>query len=117
MSKLEKHSANPIKTSYELLWSQVRKPDSSTMTIQNTLRRILENYFKILGGVNPDEICAMFEGQEKLVCKSLFSWVNAGSHYALDDLYVSIDDATVDVYLGVFRAIFEKSKHFAHYTG
>lgn len=115
MSKLVRHPANPIKTSYELLWSEVRKPDRSTMTIQNTLRRILENYFKILGGVDPNEICAMFDGKEKLVCKSLFSWVNAGSHHALDDLYVSIDDAAVDVYLQVFREIFKKSMHFAHY--
>ena len=114
-SKLDKHPSNPIKTSYELLWSEVRKRDRSTMTIQNTLRRILENYFKILGGVDPDKICSMFEGKEKLVCNSLFSWVNAGSHHALDDLYVSIDDATVDMYLQVFRAIFEKSQHFAHY--
>lgn len=70
---------------------------------------------KILGGIDSDEICMMFEGKEKLICKSLFSWVNAGSHHALDDLYVSIDDATVDTYLGIFRAIFKKSGHLAHY--
>jgi wobble nucleotide-excising tRNase len=115
VSKLDKHPSNPIKTSYDLLWAEVRKPDRSATTIQNTLRRILENYFKILGGVDPDSICSMFDGKDKLICKSLFSWVNAGSHYALDDLYVSIDDATVDVYLRVFREIFERYDHFAHY--
>ena len=115
VSKLDKHPANPIKTSYELLWSEVRKPDRSLLTIQNTLRRILENYFKILGGVDPDTICAMFEGKEKLICKSLFMWVNDGSHYAHDDLYVSIDEAMVDTYLRVFRAAFDKSGHLAHY--
>lgn len=115
MSKLDGHPANPIKTSYELLWSEVRNPDRSKMTIQNTLRRILENYFKILGGVDPDRICAMFGGKEKMVCKSLFSWVHAGSHHALDDLYMSIDDATVDAYLNVFKSIFDKSGHLAHY--
>jgi wobble nucleotide-excising tRNase len=115
VSKLEKHNSNPIKTSYELLWEEVRKPHRSNLTIQNTLRRILENYFKILGGVDPDTICAMFEGKEKLICKSLFSWVNDGSHYAHDDLYVSIDDSLVETYLKVFRAIFERSNHLAHY--
>ena len=79
------------------------------------MRRILENYFKILGGVDPNEICAKFEGKEKFVCKSLFSWVNAGSHYAHDDLYVSVDSSMVETYLRVFRAIFEKSGHSAHY--
>lgn len=115
VSKVERHDTNPIKTSYELLWAEVRRPDKSKLTIQNTLRRILENYFKILGGVDPDKLCAMFEGKEKLICKSLFSWVNDGSHFAHDDLYIAIDDATIDNYLNVFRDIFEKAEHLAHY--
>lgn len=114
-SKIEKHRANPIKTSYELLWSEVRRADRSNLTIQNSLRRILENYFKILGDVDPDKICAMFDGKEKLVCRSLFSWVNDGSHFAHDDLYVSIENAMVETYLKVFREIFKRSDHLAHY--
>lgn len=114
-SKLEKHNSNPIRTSYELLWAEVRKPDRSNLTIQNTLRRILENYFRVLGGVDPDGICEMFDGNEKLICKSLFSWVNAGSHHAFEDLYQSNDDSMVETYLRVFRAIFEKSEHLPHY--
>lgn len=115
LSKLDKHPTNPIKTSYELLWAEVRKSDRSNLAIQNTLRRILENYFKILGGIEFDQLCAMFDGKEKLICKSLCSWVHDGSHYAHDDLYVSIDDSMVDSYLKVFRAIFDKSGHSAHY--
>jgi wobble nucleotide-excising tRNase len=115
LSKVEKCPSNPIKTSYELLWSEVRKCDRSNLTIQNTLRRILENYFKILGGFDLDQLCAKFAGKEKMVCRSLCSWVHAGSHYAYDDLYVSIDDSTVDTYLKVFKAIFEKAGHIAHY--
>jgi wobble nucleotide-excising tRNase len=114
-SKLDKHLANPIKTSYELLWAEVRKPERSNLAIQNTLRRILENYFKILGGIDFDVLCAMFDGKEKIICKSLCSWVHDGSHYAHDDLYVSIDNTMVDSYLKVFRAIFVKSQHSAHY--
>lgn len=115
ISKLEKHLTNPIKTSYELLWAEVRKPERSNLAIQNTLRRILENYFKILGGIEFDELCKMFEGREMIICKSLCSWVHDGSHYAHDDLYVSIDDSMVKNYLKVFREIFVKSGHFAHY--
>lgn len=115
VSKIEKHNTNPIKTSYELLWSEVRRTDRSNLTIQNTLRRILENYFKILGGVDPDKICGMFEGKEKLICKSLFSWVNDGSHFAHDDLYISIDGSQVDSFMNVFKAIFDNSGHRAHY--
>jgi wobble nucleotide-excising tRNase len=115
VSKIDKYPTNPIKTSYELLWAEVRKPDRSNLGIQNTLRRILENYFKILGGIEFDGLCALFDGKEKLICKSLCSWVHDGSHYAHDDLYISIDDATVDNYLNVFRGIFDKSGHSAHY--
>lgn len=114
-SKLHRHSSNPIKTSYELLWTEVRKSDRSTLTIQNTLRRILENYFKILGGIDPDKICSKFEGKEKMICRSLFSWVNDGSHYANDDLYISIDESMAQIYLKVFRTIFEKLDQLAHY--
>lgn len=115
VSKLAKYPTNPIKTSYELLWAEVRKPERSNLAIQNTLRRILENYFKILGGIEFDDLCAMFDGKEKLICKSLCSWVHDGSHYAHDDLYVSIDDSMVESYLKVFRTIFDKSGHSAHY--
>ena len=115
LSKFDPQTTNPIKTSYELLWLEVKKPERSNLAIQNTLRRILENYFKILGGIELDALCEMFEGREKIICKSLCSWVHDGSHYVHDDLYVSIDDSVVENYLKVFRAIFDKAGHIAHY--
>lgn len=115
VSKLVPQTTNPIKTSYELLWTEVRKPERSNLAIQNTLRRILENYFKILGGIELDHLCAMFDGKEKIICRSLCSWVHDGSHYAHDDLYVSIDDSMVENYLKVFKDIFVKARHIEHY--
>jgi wobble nucleotide-excising tRNase len=114
-SRIEGHKSNPIRTSYDLLWVEVRKPDKTNLTIQNTLRRILENYFKILGRVDPDEICEMFVGNEKLICKSLFSWVNDGSHSIGDDIHYSNQGDDIEKYLKVFRQIFKESKHEAHY--
>jgi wobble nucleotide-excising tRNase len=108
-SVLEGHEKNPVKTSYELLWTEVRKPVPASHTIQNTLRRILESYFKIFGGVDPKEICDKFEGNDKLICNSLFSWVNCGSHGIDDDLFVCTDGAAVDTYLTVFREIFVRT--------
>jgi len=115
ISTLETFDHNPIKTSYELLWSEVCNENRSSLTIQNTLRRILENYFKILGNMDKDKIIEKFEGREKVICASLFSWVNDGSHSTHDDLYVSTDAATVDAYLGVFKRIFEETGHTQHY--
>lgn len=114
-SKIINQSSNPIKTSYELLWQDVKETPNSNLTIQNTLRRILEYYFKILGGINPDSICEKFDGKNKLVCKSLLSWVNDGSHAVLDELYVSSSDTTTENYLQIFKEIFNQSGHIAHY--
>lgn len=114
-SKFEKYESNPIKTSYQLLWSEVGKSDDSKLTIQNTLRRILENYFKILGDVNPEDICSKFNGADRVICKSLFSWLNDGSHSIHDDINIAIDSNTVERNLKIFREIFEKSGHSAHY--
>jgi wobble nucleotide-excising tRNase len=114
-STFVKHPTNPIKTSYDLLWSEIRNPNRSNLTIQNTMRRILENYFKILGSADPDSLYHHFEGEEKLICRSLLSWVNDGSHFGSDDLFFSVDEVTVDKYLATFRSVFEKSGHAAHY--
>lgn len=114
-SHVEGFGYNPIKTSYELLWADVRSDTPSPLTIQNTLRRILENYFKIMGHIDKDVIVAYFKGEEQFICNSLFSWVNEGSHYANDDLYVSCDMSAAEKYLTVFRKIFEEAGHGGHY--
>jgi len=47
---------NPIKSSYQLLWKELQsKSVASTITIQNIMRRILENYFKVLGSYKDEE--------------------------------------------------------------
>ena len=114
-SKVEKHNSNPVKTNYEMLWAEVRSPNPSKQTIQNIMRRILEHYFTILGRTNTDDICKQFKGNEYLMCRSLFSWVNAGSHSVQEDAEISIDDTAVQGYLQVFKGIFEKSGHLPHY--
>ncbi|HBN1561465.1 AAA family ATPase [Enterobacter hormaechei] len=114
-SYVEKCMTNPIKTSYDLLWSELRRSDKNNGTIQNTMRRILENYFKILGGVDVRQLECHFEGYEKLIFKSLVSWINDGSHFAGDDVYMNLDDVSVEKNLIVFQKIFECSQHTAHY--
>ncbi len=111
-SSVEKCDHNPIKNSYALLWDDVRKQDRSNLTIQNTLRRIVEGYFGMVG-IDSSDIIKKFDGSERIICKSLFSWVNDGSHSVHDDMYV--DDAPAGKYLAVFLAIFEKMGHRAHY--
>lgn len=114
-SIVERCETNPIRSAYELLWEDVKSANLSSVSLQNTLRRILENYFTMWGGMGKDEICALFDGRDKLICQSLFSWVNDGSHSIHDDLYINQGDQTNEAYLRVFRDIFEKSNQSGHY--
>lgn len=114
-SKLEKHAANPIQTSYELLWAEIKNPQPSMLTIQNVMRRILENYFKFFGGIDPRDICTRLPGTDQMICNSLLSWINDGSHFAQDDVFVSLDQSAVQRYLTVFHLIFNMAEHESHY--
>ncbi len=109
---------NPIQTSYELLWQELKdKEENSNITIQNTMRRILENYFKILGSYTDSTLIQKFEKQEEqVVCKSLLSWINDGSHSISDDLFIELQDDSVDKYLEVFKQIFVLTNHKGHYN-
>lgn len=116
-SEITGYPYNPIQTGYQLMWDELRDihrdNGGNSSTVQNLLRRILENYFTIMGGQNRDDIYSKFEGHEKIICKSLFSWAHAGSHAAYDSLYIEDDDP--QKYLNVFREVFKKMGHFAHY--
>ena len=115
--ELKNYESNPIKSSYKLLWSEVRKAresDKPTVTIQNTLRRILESYFGILGSIDLSTIIKKFEGVEQVICNSLFSWMNASSHNVYEDIDMN-DNYTIKNHLDVFKEIFNKTGHSAHY--
>lgn len=114
-SELVPFVENPIKSSYELLWREVRQKPPSDTAIQNVMRRILEHYFKFYGGITPEDIIDKFGGKDKMICSTLLSWVNDGSHFATDDLYMACDPGQVDRYLNVFQRIFEESDHGGHF--
>ncbi|WP_067515888.1 AAA family ATPase [Endozoicomonas ascidiicola] len=115
-SVVERCETNPIRSAYELLWEDVKSQNVSSVNLQNTLRRILENYFTMWGGMSKNDICALFDGRDKLICQSLFSWVNDGSHSIHDDLYINHGDQTNESYLCVFREIFSRARQIGHYN-
>jgi wobble nucleotide-excising tRNase len=109
---------NPIHSSYGLLWQEYNSKDvKSSLTIQNIMRRIIENYFKLLGKFGDDELIQNFpNGEEQEICRSLISWINDGSHSINDDLFIELQDRTVEMYKSVFRNIFIYTKHEGHYN-
>ncbi|GAB3040137.1 AAA family ATPase [Spirosoma pulveris] len=115
-STISVHPENPIKTTYELLWREVADIENvNKATIYNTLRRILEYYFNIIGGLDYEDCINKFEGEEKIICKSLVAWINDGSHFINDDLIVHTEHEEIQRYLDVFRIIFERMDHKSHY--
>jgi wobble nucleotide-excising tRNase len=116
-SVIRKYDENPIQTSYDLLWSEIRDTANiNKLTIFKTLRRILEYYFKILGKIKDDAILDKFDGEDKVICNALLSWINDGSHLINDDMFVSTDHETVEKYLFMFRKIFEAENQIEHYN-
>lgn len=109
---------NPIQNSYELLWRELKNKDNNSgITIQNTMRRIIENYFKILGKYGDDDLIDKFNNpQEKEICRSLICWINEGSHTIPDDLFVELQDNTIENYFKVFKLIFKETGHIEHYN-
>ncbi|WP_231205002.1 ATP-binding protein [Helicobacter pylori] len=127
ISKIEKFEKNPVKNSYELLWQEVRRAkhevrqakenNISWVSLQNVMRRIIEYYFRILGGFeHNDSLSECFENiEEKRVCNSFIAWFNDGSHGISDDLFVQSQDTSIETYLKVFENIFKITGHEAHY--
>lgn len=125
LRKNNKHSTiqpyfekNPIQSSYELLWREIKEWEkNSGITIQNTMRRIIENYYSILGNRRDDFLLGKFiSKEEKEICRSLMSWTNEGSHTMPDDLYIESPDHTISKYLEVFREIFVHTENIGHYN-
>ncbi|WQY46298.1 AAA family ATPase [Helicobacter pylori] len=120
ISKIKNYKENPIKSSYELLWQEVKQAkenNASWVSLQNVMRRIIEYYFRILGGFkHNDSLSECFKNiEEKRVCNSFISWFNDGSHGISDDLFVQIQDTSIETYLKVFEKIFKETGHEAHY--
>ena len=116
ISSISMYEDNPIKTSYERLWDEIKNPSASVTSLQNTMRRILEYYFRILGGWKDWNLTPWFEGTELMICQSLLSWVNDGSHFPDDDLHYNVSTEVGEKYREVFKRIFDKTGHIEHYN-
>lgn len=109
---------NPIKSSYELLWQELKSENvKSSIIVQNVMRRIIENYFKLLGKYGDDDLIQKFTSKEEQeICSSLISWINDGSHSINDDLFVELQDRTIENYKKVFKDIFILTNHEGHFN-
>ena len=81
------------------------------------MRRIIENYFKLLGKCGDDDLIQKIATKEEQeICRSLISWINDGSHSINDDLYIELQDRTIENYKKVFKEVFVLTNHEGHYN-
>ncbi|MHA1385695.1 MAG: AAA family ATPase [Candidatus Helarchaeota archaeon] len=118
ITNIEPYESNPIKSTYQLLWDNLKKENSDCICIQNTMRRIIEFYFKILANLDrrEDIINKFKEETDKKICRSLISWMHVGSHDVFSDIEYSPTTEEVDKFKKVFKKIFEHTKHLSHYN-
>ena len=116
-SSIQVYEENPIETTYQLLWDEL-KPTAkkNRATVYNTMRRILEYYFNIIGNKNYEECINKFYGEDRILCKALISFINDNSHYISDDFSMIFDDDTIEKYQRIFKQIFKNLGHISHYN-
>lgn len=114
---IQEYETNPIKTSYELLWKELKSETiGSANILMNVMRRILEHYFMVIGGINYEKCINEMDGTDKIICKALISFINDGSHSVFEDLIFAPDDGDIENYKRVFKLVFKKLGHIDHYN-
>lgn len=119
-SEVLHHRFNPVTTEYRRLWGEIKRAmngeEMNIVGLENIMRRILETYFRVMGGgIWDDDITPHLEQAEQHVFQALFRWSNEGSHSILEEAFYTPTPITQDVYLNVFRRVFEVTNQIAHY--
>lgn len=127
----EQENFSPVQNSYAALWTELNEV-SSSVTVQNVMRRILEYYFMqlcgydgndvrdiVLGEKNRHKFIKQVEGQkpdmtEYHLAESLLAFISS-SHGIMDGLHYVDDCEDVDAYRRVFKSIFEILGQDQHY--
>ena len=114
VTSIESFEENPIRTSYELIWDEFK--NGTPTTIFNSMRRILEQYFRNICGMELGDLPNQYQGEDKIICNALISSLHDGSHCIPDDIMFCIQNYNMDTCKQVFEDIFNKTGHIAHYN-
>lgn len=114
-SHVERKVENPVNNTYELLWSEFKRPGQSSQMLQNVMRRIIESYFIHWGKWTWAQLCDQFSGDEEKVCRSFIRFLNEGSHSVFDDTNVTVGDDVIRKQKQMFKRVFYETGHKTHY--
>ena len=111
---------NPMKSDYAMQWEELRmlKAGHSVPNAQTAMRKIMETYFVRLGGYGKYELIEKYfsdNAEERITAMTLLKLMDEGSHGVSDESYVGDMEEVNRRYLKVFKRLFEKTGHGAHY--
>lgn len=115
-------TTSPVTSEYRMLWDHVRESSTGSSRadagLQNAMRRILETYFKHIGGMSFHGLEENFPREAELdAYRSLIGWANEGSHDAPWESFDFVStSASTEIFLTVFRRIFEETSNTGHYN-
>lgn len=114
-SIIEPYHKNPVSSTYELLWKDLYRDDCSPLTAQNVSRRIVETFFRLVGGIEPADVISTMEAPDREIARSFMSWAHSGSHSPIDDETFVNTNATTDIYKRVLGLVFENAGYKEHF--
>ena len=105
----------PIMTAYRALWDEVNDLAAAPVTLCNAMRRILEHYFKFIGGRNWMACLDDLDGPDALAFSALRRSLNDGSHGHLGAEEFYLDPGAGGHLRSVFRRVFEFHQQGEHH--
>lgn len=117
-SVIQKYTRNPISSSYALLWQELEelKGIGTHAAKGNVMRRILEHYFKMIGGRSVKAFASKILDSEKSNKYSPFlARLDSDSHGHIEDAHYSGEEDCPDLDK-VFGELFKDLGHEQHYT-
>ena len=101
---------------YQLLWAEYATSDNP-VTSFNVMRRILQNFFEDMVGLNKFDDCQnKFQGKDSIMMRDLTREINRGSHSLSEPVDYSIDEESIKIYKRIFKEVFSKMGYIDHYN-
>lgn len=79
------------------------------------MRRIIEFFFRNVGGLNKQDVTVNLKPELRPVGKSLLVWLDDGSHTVMWDIDYAPVESDKTIYLRVFKRLFKAAGQENHY--
>lgn len=111
-----------VQGTYHRLWGAIvdaardaAEGDLTPVGLENVARRIIEWYFRTLGGIPSHERPGDLAPEDDHVISMFHTWANAGSHTIVDDVDQTVHLGGTLQFLKLLRRYFDLMSHSSHF--